>query len=193
MAVDPDKKPEVNASLYDMLTPDQPGFVPLPTVVGAQPEGSTLYANLKDSTSWGVFAGLSASNYLEDKPLPIDQVISKIPIEHIDHADKYVGATSEADITSISTRITNEEETKNLLAAHPWKSFVSGFAAQLMDPVNLFLPGTFLFKASAREAGAITRMAGTALAASTAAGVQEGILHQAQLSRTASDRDWETN
>ena len=59
-----------------------------------------------------------------------------------------------------------------------------------MDPVNLFLPGTFLFKASAREAGAITRMAGTALAASTAAGVQEGILHQAQLSRTANESAW---
>lgn len=183
-----EKKPELNADLYDMLKPGPAGYVPLPTTVPySDPKGSTFVANLRDSTSWGYFMNTESSHLVNQEPLPINEVLAKVPDDLIDYADKFMMDATDEDFKSTESKLRTELNDKALFNAFPKTSLATGFAAQLLDPVNIFMPGSVLLKSVEREAGLLKTMAGVGVAAAAASGVQEAILHQNQLARTAQE------
>lgn len=185
-----DETIEKEEAVYKSLSPEQPGFFPIPVTAEPEPEGSTFFANLRDNTTWGYFAGSSSSNLLSDIRLPVEDVVAKVPTDLKEYADRFLMASTDGEFASIEGQIRKELRDKSLLAAHPWKSFGTGLAAQALDPVNIFIPGSFLYKSAAKEAGMIARMAGTGVAAASAAGIQEAVLQNSQLARTAEESAW---
>jgi len=182
------KKPELNADLYDMLSPGPAGYVPLPTNVPySDPKGSTFVANLRDSTSWGYFMNTESSHLVNQKSLPINEVLAKVPDDLIDYADKFMMDATDEDFKSTESKLRTELNDKALFNAYPKTSLATGFAAQLLDPVNFFMPGSVLLKSVEREASLLKTMAGVGVAAAAASGVQEAVLHQNQLTRTAQE------
>ena len=181
-------KPEVNANLYDMLKPSPSGYAPLQTSVPYDdPKGSTFVANLRDSTSWGGFMNTQSSHLIGQNPLSAKEIIDKVPDDLIDHADKFMMDSTDDQFKDTASILRTELNDKALFNAYPKISLATGFAAQLIDPVNIFMPGSALYKSAAREAGLLKKMAGVGVAAAGASGVQEAILQQNKLARTAQE------
>lgn len=160
------------------------GYVPLPTNVEGEPEGSVYAAHLRQDNTIGSMLNAHSTYQLDEetrKNYDFTQYASQIPRDLIDYADKFYGATSEDDFKSIEGQIRQELADKSLLAAHPWKSIA--YSLDPLEPMN-WLPFGVLFKGIKTGSRVSRAMMGGALSTVGAVGAQEAILHQNQLTRT---------
>jgi hypothetical protein len=178
-------------SLSSLTNVQHTSFTPadLPISLEKEPEGSLFLANLRrETTIGGMLYGRPARTYSEEE-LDGFNFIEHIPQDLLDYAPSFANDATEEQITETADVIRAELKDKSLMAAHPWKSFASGFGAQMLDPANL-LPGGAIYK-NAKRGTKLARAAGASVASGVAsAGIQEGILQQTQLTREGEEAAW---
>jgi hypothetical protein len=175
-------------------TPDPQhfGYVPLPTNVQGEPQGSVYMAHLRQENTIGSLLNRKSTAQLNEdvqEDYDFTNYANQIPKDLIAYADKFFGATSEADFKSIEAQIRQELADKSLLAAHPWKSLA--YALDPLEPTN-WIPGGVIYK-EAKIGSAVARsMMGASLSAVASTGIQEAVLHQNQLTRTMQESIFNT-
>lgn len=164
--------------------PDNFGYVPLPTNVEGEPQGSVYMAHLRQENtigsllnrkSFGQLSGDSQEDY------DFTNYVNRIPKNHLANADKYFGATTDEEFNQITAQLDMEQKDKSLLAANPWKALA--YAFDPLEPTN-WLPGGAIYKEAKAGAAIAKSMMGVGLSAVASTGVQEAVLHQNQLTRT---------
>lgn len=160
------------------------GYVPLPTNVQGEPEGSVYAAHLRQDNTIGSLLNRHSTYEMDEetkKNYDFTQYASQIPRDLLEHADKFYGATSEDEFKSIESQIRQEINDKSLLSAHPWKSIA--YSLDPLEPMN-WLPFGVIFKNLKAGSRVARSMMGASLSAVASTGAQEAILHQNQLTRT---------
>lgn len=175
-------------------TPDPQtfGYVPLPTNVQGEPQGSVYMAHLRQENTIGSMLNRQSTFQLsEDAQEDYDftNYVNMIPKDLIMHADKFFGARNAEDFKSIEDQIRQEIADKSVLEAHPWKALA--YALDPLEPTN-WLPGGAIYKEAKAGAAVARSMMGVSLAAVGSVGLQEGILHQNQLTRTMQESIFNT-
>lgn len=175
-------------------TPDPQhfGYVPLPTNVQGEPEGSVYMAHLRQENTIGSLLNRKTTSQLsEDVKTDYDftNYANRIPRDLIAYADKFFGATTDEDFKSIEAQIRKELADKSSLAAHPIKALA--YAFDPLEPTN-YLPGSLVFKGAKTGAGIARSMMGISIGAMASTGVQEAVLHQNQLTRTMQESIFNT-
>lgn len=175
-------------------TPDPSsfGYVPLPTSVQGEPEGSVYMAHLRQENTIGSMLNRRATSQLSEdvrEDYDFTNYANKIPRDLISWADRFFGATTDDEFNIISGQLRQEIGDKSVLAAHPWKA--AAYALDPLEPTN-WLPGGFIYK-EAKVAAAVGRsMLGGAIAAAGSTGLQEAVLHHNQLTRTMQESVFNT-
>ena len=186
-----DEKKEAKVSPFDFnsLLGVPVGYVPLPTNVVGESEGSLWSANFRNSTSIGAFISSTNADDLnqeEYKQLSAQDIINKIPEDLVlGYADRYIGKNP-AQFDLITDQIRSELNDRDLIAQHPWKSFAIGLAEQPFDPVN-WLPLGALYKNVKRGSQIGRAIVGSGAAAAIGAAAQESIIQRNQLTREMSE------
>lgn len=175
-------------------TPDPKsfGYVPLPTSVQGEPEGSVYMAHLRQENTIGSMLNRKSTFQLNEdvqEDYDFTNYVNQIPKDLIMYADKFFGATTENDFKSIESQIRQELADKSVLAAHPWKSLA--YALDPLEPTN-WIPGGVIYKEAKVGAAVARSMMGASLSAVASTGLQEGILHQNQLTRTMQESIFNT-
>ncbi len=175
-------------------TPDPKGFgyVPLPTNVQGEPQGSVYMAHLRQENTIGSLLNRKSTFQLsEDVREDYDFVnyVNRIPKDLISYADKFFGATTDEEFQSIEAQIRQEIADKSVLAAHPWKALA--YSLDPIEPTN-WIPGGVIYKDAKLGAAVARSMMGASLSAVASTGVQEAILHQNQLTRTMQESIFNT-
>lgn len=175
-------------------TPDPQtfGYVPLPTNVQGEPQGSVYMAHLRQENTIGSMLNRKSTFQLsEDAQEDYDftNYVNMIPRDLIMYADKFFGARNAEDFKSIEGQIRQELADKSVLAANPWKALA--YAFDPLEPTN-WLPGGAIYKEAKAGAAVAKSMLGVSLAAAGSVGLQEGILHQNQLTRTMQESIFNT-
>lgn len=172
--------------------PQNFGYVPLPTNVEGEPQGSVYMAHLRQENTIGSMLNRKTTGQLSEdvrEDYDFTNYANRIPKDLIGYADKFFGATSDEEFNSIESQIRQELKDKTLLAAHPWKSLA--YALDPLEPTN-WLPGGVIYK-EAKIGSAVARsMMGASLSAVASTGIQETILHQNQLTRTMQESIFNT-
>lgn len=172
--------------------PDNFGYVPLPTNVEGEPQGSVYMAHLRQENTIGALLNRKSMSNLSgeaQEDYDFTNYVNRIPKNHLNNADKYFGATTDAEFQSITDQLDQEIKDRSLLAANPWKALA--YAFDPLEPTN-WLPGSTIYK-EAKAGSAIARsIMGASLSAVASTGVQEGILHQNQLTRTMQESIFNT-
>lgn len=167
-------------------TPDPQsfGYVPLPTNVQGEPEGSVYMAHLRQENTIGSLLNRKTTAQINEdvqEDYDFTNYANRIPRDLIGYADKFFGATSDQDFQSIEAQIRQELADKSLLAAHPVKALA--YALDPLEPTN-WIPGGVIYK-EAKVGSAVARsLMGASLSAAASTGIQEAVLHQNQLTRT---------
>lgn len=187
----PEPKTEPEPAPYDFsrLEGTPKGFVPLPTNVAGKAEGSLWKANFRDSTTIGSFINSPQSKLLDiddaDRP-DMETLINNIPDDKLEFAPRYLGRRLE-DFDEITKTIDREQEDKQLIASHPYKSFGIGFFEQVaLEPVN-WLPFGSIFQNANRSSKFLKTIVQSGATASAAATAQESIIQKNQLTREAQE------
>lgn len=164
------------------------GYVPIPTNVVGEAEGSLWSANFRNNNSIGAFINSVSSEAINEDALKMTpkEVISLIPRDLVlGYADRYIGKDPK-HFDMITEQIRSELNDKQLLAAHPWKSFGISFPVQAVDPVN-WLPFGALYKNTKRASGLARSIIGSGAATAVGTVFQEGILQKNELTREAQE------
>lgn len=175
-------------------TPDPAhfGYVPLPTNVEGEPQGSVYMAHLRQENTIGSLLNRKQIGQLSgdaQEDYDFTNYVNRIPKNHLNNADKYFGATTDAEFQSITDQLDQEIKDKSLLAANPWKA--AAYALDPLDPTT-WLPGGTIYKEAKAGAAIARSMMGVGIAASASTGIQEAVLHQNQLTRTMQESIWNT-
>lgn len=160
------------------------GYVPLPTNVQGEPEGSVYAAHLRQDNTIGSMLNRHSTYELDEetkKNYDFTQYASQIPRDLLAYSDRFYGATSEDEFKVVESQIRQELNDKSVLAAHPWKSLA--YSLDPLEPMN-WLPFGVIFKGIKSGSRVARAMMGASLSAAGATGVQEAILHQNQLTRS---------
>lgn len=160
------------------------GYVPLPTSVQGEPEGSVYAAHLRQENTIGSLITRTTPYQLSgdaQEDYDFTNYANQIPKDLLSYADKFFGATTEAEFQSIEKQIRQEIGDKSLLAAHPWKALA--YALDPLEPTN-WIPGGAIYKEAKAGAAVARSMMGVGISAAFSTGVQEAVLHQNQLTRT---------
>ena len=183
------KEPAVEPNWLDGFSKDSSvktqdlGYLPLPTNVQGEPEGSVYMAHLRQENTIGSLLNRHSMYQLDEntkKDYDFTNYINQIPRDLVDHADKFFGSTTQEEFKSIESQLRQEINDKSLLAAHPWKSLA--YSLDPLEPTN-YLPGSLIFKEAKAGAGIARSMMGASLSAIASTGIQEAVLHQNQLTR----------
>lgn len=175
-------------------TPDPQsfGYVPLPTNVQGEPEGSVYMAHLRQENTIGSLLNRKTTSQINEdvqEDYDFTNYANRIPRDLIGYADKFFGATSDNDFQSIEAQIRQELADKSLLAAHPVKALA--YALDPLEPTN-WIPGGVIYK-EAKVGSAVARsLMGASLSAAASTGIQEAVLHQNQLTRTMQESIFNT-
>lgn len=164
--------------------PDNFGYVPLPTNVEGEPQGSVYMAHLRQENTIGSLLNRKSMSQLSgdsQEDYDFTNYVNRIPKTHLAYADRYFGATTEAEFNSITAQLDQELKDKSVLAANPWTA--AAYALDPLEPTN-WLPGGVIYKEAKAGAAIAKSMMGASLSAIASTGLQEGILHQNQLTRT---------
>ncbi len=159
-------------------------YVPLPTNVQGEPEGSVYAAHLRQENTIGSLLNRHTMYQLDEdtkKDYDFTNYINQIPRDLLDHADKFFGSRTEEEFKSIESQLRQEINDKSLLAAHPWKALA--YALDPLEPTN-YLPGGVIYKEAKVGAAVARSLMGASLSAVASQSIQEGILHQNQLTRS---------
>lgn len=180
-------KKRLDHPTYQMLKPAPLGYVPIPTNVPGEIEGSVFNAALEDTTTWGSFiASPNAQKLDPSQQISPEESLSLIPDDLVlDYADRYIGRDPK-DYEHITDAIRHEISNDALLSAHPWKTLGWSVALGFTDPVN-YLPFGVIYK-NVKRGSALLRgvsQSGAAAAGSTAVG--EAIIQRNQLTREAQE------
>jgi uncharacterized coiled-coil DUF342 family protein len=175
-------------------TPDASefGYVPLPTTVQGEPQGSVYAAHLRQENTIGSMLNKKTTFQINEDVrdnYDFTNYANQIPRDLIPYADKFFGATSDEDFKSIEAQIRQEIGDKSLLAAHPWKALA--YSLDPLEPTN-WIPGGVIYKEAKLGAAVARSMIGASLSAAASTGVQEAILHQNQLTRTMQESIFNT-
>lgn len=168
------------------------GYVPLPTNVEGEPQGSVYMAHLRQENTIGSLLNRKTISQLSgdaQEDYDFTNYVNRIPRDLIGYADKFFGATSDNDFQSIEAQIRQELADKSLLAAHPVKALA--YALDPLEPTN-WIPGGVIYK-EAKVGSAVARsLMGASLSAAASTGIQEAVLHQNQLTRTMQESIFNT-
>lgn len=150
--------------------------------------GSLFVSQIREETIWGAAMNTGANHPFHKETLSIEETLAKIPDDKLSHAGIYIrnGDFTDEEFAATTKMLDIRENDIENIAAHPVLSWVTGLAAQATDPINYLIPGSVIWKSVARI-GLLKKVAGIALANATATGIQEVVLHQNQLSRTAKE------
>ncbi len=175
-------------------TPDPSsfGYVPLPTSVQGEPEGSVYMAHLRQENTIGSMLNRKSTFQLSEEErenYDFTNYANQIPKDLIQYADKFFGATTEDEFKTIESQIRQEIGDKSVLAAHPWKALA--YALDPLEPTN-WIPGGVIYKEAKLGAAVARSMMGASLSAVGSTGLQEAILHQNQLTRTMQESIFNT-
>lgn len=160
------------------------GYVPLPTNVEGEPQGSVYMAHLRQENTIGSMLNRKTSYQLSgetQEDYDFTNYVNRIPKNHLAYADRYFGATTDDEFNQITQQLDGELKDKSLLAANPWKSLA--YAFDPLEPTN-WLPGGAIYKEAKAGAAIAKSMLGVGVSAMASTGVQEAVLHQNQLTRT---------
>lgn len=160
------------------------GYVPLPTNVEGEPQGSVYMAHLRQENTIGSLLNRKSMSNLSgeaQEDYDFTNYVNRIPKNHLNNADKYFGATTDEEFQSITEQLDQEIKDRSLLAANPWKALA--YAFDPLEPTN-WLPGGAIYKEAKAGAAIAKSLMGVSLSAVASTGIQEGILHQNQLTRT---------
>ena len=165
------------------------GYVPLPTNVIGQAEGSLWSANFKNNNTVGAFINSVSSEAINQeaaKQISTQEMLNLIPRDLVlDYADRYLGKDP-AHFDMVTEQIRGELEDRELMAAHPWQSFAVSFPVQAVDPVN-WLPFGALYKNAKRGSGLARAIVGSGATVAAGTAVQEAILQRNELTREAQE------
>lgn len=159
------------------------GYIPLPTTVQGESEGSVYAAHLRQDNTIGSLLNRHSTYQLDEetkKNYDFTQYASQIPRDLIPYADKFYGATSEEEFKSVEAAIRQELGDKSKLSAHPWQSLA--YSIDPLEPMNWLSFGV-IFKGLKAGSRVARGLMGAGITALDATG-QEAILHQNQLTRT---------
>jgi hypothetical protein len=175
-------------------TPDASkfGYVPLPTTVQGEPEGSVYAAHLRQENTIGSMLNRKSTAQLSEdvrEDYDFTNYANKIPRDLVSYADKFFGATTDDEFKSIESQIRQEIGDKSVLAAHPWKALA--YAFDPLEPTN-WLPGGVIYKEAKVGAAVARSMMGGAISAVASTGIQEAVLHQNQLTRSMQESIFNT-
>lgn len=168
------------------------GYVPLPTNVEGEPQGSVYMAHLRQENTIGSILNRKTTSQLSEQvqsDYDFTNYVNMIPKNRLAQADKYFGATTPDEFNQITQQLDGEDKDKSLLAANPWKSLA--YAIDPLEPTN-WLPGGVIYKEAKAGAAIAKSMMGASLSAIASTGLQEAILHQNQLSRTMQESIFNT-
>lgn len=172
-------------SIFDELAPSREhGYVPIPSNVQDEPEGSIFMMELRDSTEWGALMNTGTASVLGGQDEKDYDYLAHVPENYIDYADRYTLTKNSYEAQQITGRLDQEFQDDALRQAHPWKSLAYGAVAQTLSPSN-WLIGTALFKNLKNSSGLMKTLAASSVAGVASAGLQEAVLQQSQLSREA--------
>lgn len=166
---------------------DSLGYVPLPTVAEAEPQGSVWMAHWRQENTIGSLINRHSTYDLDSesrKDYNFANYISKIPVDLLDYADRFYGSKNDEEFNSIEAQIRQELKDKALLAANPLTSLA--YSLDPLEPLN-WLPGANVYKKFKTGSRLARSIAGTALHTAASVGAQEAILHQNQLTRTLNE------
>lgn len=181
------QKEQLAAKPYDYSRLDgvPTGYVPLPTNVVGQADGSLWGANFRDTTTYGSFTNTLASNVINDqayRSMSTKDILDRIPRDLLlDYADRYIGKDPK-HFDEVTDQIRSEILDGEVIARHPWKSLAIGVPLQVADPVN-WLPLGELYNNAKRGTSLLRSIIGTGSAAAISATAQEAIIQQNQLTR----------
>ncbi len=168
------------------------GYVPLPTNVEGEPQGSVYMAHLRQENTIGSLLNRKTMSGLDEtvqEDYDFTNYANRIPKDLLGYADKFFGATTDDEFKQIESQLRQEIKDKSLLAANPWKA--AAYALDPLEPTN-WLPGGVIYK-EAKIASAVGRsMMGASLSAIASTGIQEAVLHQNQLTRTMQESIFNT-
>lgn len=178
-------------AFYKESTPDPKtfGYVPLPTNVQGENTGSVLMANLRQENTIGSMLTKQSTLQLSDEVkegYDFVNYANQIPRDLISYADRFFGATTDDEFKSIESQIRRELGDKSLIAANPLKSLAYSALTAPIEITN-WLPGGVIYKDAKIGASVARSMMGGAIATAASTGVQEFILQQNQLTRTAQE------
>lgn len=160
------------------------GYVPLPTNVEGEPQGSVYMAHLRQENTIGSLLNRKTTGQLSgdaQEDYDFTNYVNRIPKNHLANADKYFGATTDEEFQQITDQLDMEQKDRSLLAANPWKA--AAYALDPLEPTN-WLPGGVIYKEAKSGAAIAKSMMGASLSAIASTGIQEAVLHQNQLTRT---------
>lgn len=172
--------------------PSKFGYVPLPTTVQGEPQGSVYMAHLRQENTIGSLLNKKSTFQVNEgvkEDYDFVNYVNQIPRDLIPHADKFFGATTEDEFKSIEAQLRQELADKSLMAAHPWKSLA--YALDPLEPTN-WIPGGVIYKEAKVGAAVARSLMGGAISAAASTGLQEAILHQNQLTRTMQESIFNT-
>lgn len=172
--------------------PSKFGYVPLPTTVQGEPEGSVYMAHLRQENTIGSMLNKKSTFQLNEgvqENYDFVNYANRIPRDLIPYADRFFGATSDDDFKSIEAQLRQEIGDKSLLAAHPWKALA--YSLDPLEPTN-WIPGGVIYKEAKLGAAVGRSLMGGAISAAASTGLQEAILHQNQLTRTMQESIFNT-
>ena len=174
---------------YSKLRGVPVGYVPIQTNVVGEAQGSLWSANFRNNTSIGAFMNSLSSEAINreaSKNITAQEMINLIPRDLVlDYADRYIGKDP-AHFDEVTAQIRAELEDKQLIGAHPWKSFGIGLIQQPFDPVN-WLPLGELYSNAKRGQSLVKAVVGSGTATAVTTALQEGILQRNELTREASE------
>lgn len=160
------------------------GYVPLPTNVEGEPQGSVYMAHLRQENTIGSLLNRKTIGQLSgdaQEDYDFTNYVNRIPKNHLANADKYFGATTDEEFQQITDQLDMEQKDRSLLAANPWKA--AAYALDPLEPTN-WLPGGVIYKEAKAGAAIAKSMMGASLSVIASTGIQEAVLHQNQLTRT---------
>ena len=142
------EKKEPQNWLSDFTTDSTPdtnsfGYIPLPTNVQGEPQGSVYAAHLRQENTIGSMLNRHSTFQLSEEvrdSYDFTNYANSIPRDLIGYADKFFGATTHDEFKQIESQIRDEIKDKSLLAAHPWKSLAYALDPLAVSYTHLTLP-----------------------------------------------------
>lgn len=175
--------PTFNELLDNLSAPGDTGYIPVRSTFAPPPQGGVLGAVFRQENIFGSMAQWNKHRLpAMGENDPNFDYLQHIPVDLLDWAGNFAHARNEDDIADIAVKLRSELRDRSIMQAHPGRSFLYGFLANLVDPTVL-MPGSVFYK-EARAGLQLGKSAiGVGLAASGQAAFQEAFLANQQTTR----------
>lgn len=168
---------EAQVYINEMTSAGQSSFDIARTSIIPQAQDTTTLGDLIGATFRQETLIGSLFKESRDRTTEVEQArdfdpIQAIPDDLIDFAGSFVRDRNQDEVNQTARLIRDELRDSEMIANHPWKSFIAAIPSQAIDPANL-LPGAAIYKSATRSQAIARGALGGALSAAGAAAIQE--------------------